>query len=63
MSSVLVFGNDWGFRSRILGAVFPLGDSVILSLGSFSSRLFCGRVLGVWLCLLGLWGDTRMRGV
>ena len=30
MSRVFVFGNDCGFRSRILGAAAPLGGSVLL---------------------------------
>ena len=58
-----MFGNDWGFRSRIVGAVAPLGDSVLLSLGIFSSGPFWRRGLGVWLCLLGLWDGTGARGV
>ena len=63
MSKVLVFGNDCGFRSRILGAVAPLGTLFFLSLRTFGSGPFWGRGLEVWLCLLGLWGGTRARGV
>ena len=46
MSKVLVFGNDCGFRSRILGAAAPLGALFFLSLGIFGSRPFWGRGLG-----------------
>ena len=51
-----MFGNDSGFRSWILGAAAPLGDSVLLSLGIFSSGPFWGRALG-------LWGGTQARRV
>ena len=60
---VLVFGNECGFRSRILGAAAPLGTLFFLSLGIFGSGPFSGWGLEVWLCLVGLWGGTRARGV
>ena len=66
---VLVFGNDWGFRSRILGTEAPLGTLFFLSLGIFSSRPFWGQDLGGLAVLVGAlgwypssWSLMRGRG-
>ena len=56
MSKVLVFGNDCGFRSRILGAVAPLGDSVLLIPRDFWFRVILGARLGRLAVLVGALG-------
>ena len=41
-----MFGNDCGFRSRILGAAAPLGDSVLLIPRDFWFEAIMGAGLG-----------------
>ena len=53
MSKVLVFGNDCGFRSRILGAAAQLGDSVLLIPRDFWFEAILGAGLGGFAVLVG----------
>ena len=50
-----------GFCSRILGAAVPLGGSVLLISQDVWFEAILGAGLGVWLCLLGLWGVVPER--
>ena len=53
MSKVLVFGNDCGFRSRILGGRGSLGDSVFLVPRDFWLGAILGAGLGGLALLVG----------
>ena len=59
---MLVFDNDWGFRSRILGAMAPLGDSVLFIPRDFWFEVVGGGILGFGYACWGF-GGARARGI
>ena len=60
MSKMLVFGNDWGFHSRILRAVAPLEDAVFLSLRVLVRGHFGDRVWGFGCACWGFGMVTKL---
>ena len=51
-----MFGNDWGSPSRVLGAVAPLGDSVLYISRDFWFEAVLGAGFGGLAVLGGAWG-------